>query len=157
MFTVSRTMLRIRGGWKCTAIPAAPTTIRPKPISRTMLAVVACAPVRKSEMTTIGQNSPATADASVFWPRGDRSTPASERIGMSVPSAVVATATAISQPEAPTPAASSEKPAIAPSTIEIPQPSVPRASKRRGTLLWTTSIPARKKRTTSPKSERKTM
>ena len=87
-------------------------------------------------MTTIGQNSPATADPRVFCPSGDRRTPASERIGTSVPSAVVAIATAINHPEAPTPAASSPKPRTAPMDIEIPQPIEPRVSSWRETLLW---------------------
>ena len=65
-------------------------------------------------------------------PSGEGRTPASERIGTSVPSAVVARATASSHPDAGTPAASSAKPAAAPSAIETPQPTDPRASRRRG-------------------------
>ena len=150
-----RSIVRMRGGRRWTASPAAPATTRPKPKSRTMLAVVACAPVRKSEMTTIGQNSPATADAEgVLAERGaehpgvgeDRHERSERRRRQGDRD----------QPPrcAPTPAASSAKPAAAPSAIEMPQPSVPRASSRRGTPLWITSMPARKKRKTSPKPER---
>ena len=147
LFTVSRAIVMIRGGRKWTAIPAAPATTRPKPMSRTMLAVVACAPVRKSEMTTIGQNSPATAAPSVFWPSGEGRTPASDRIGES-------SERGRGQGDSEQPSGRRDSRGLEPEARRgpdrdrKPQPSDPRARSRRGTPLWITSMPARKKRKT---------
>jgi hypothetical protein len=110
--------------------------------------------VRKTEMTTIGQNSPATPVPSTAVPSGVRRSPESARIGTSVPSAVVASATPTSQPLAFRPSATRRYPAAIPIASEMPHPTVQRAIERRGTCSSTTSTPAKKKSIARPRSER---
>ena len=105
-------------------------------------------------MKMIGQNSPATPVPSTARPSGVGSTRASERIGTSVPSAVVANATASNHHVASTPAASRAMPIARPIASEIPQPMVPRRSASRGTCCSTTSSPAKKNSSARPKSDR---
>ena len=101
-------------------------------------------------MTTIGQNSPATPLPRTAVPSGVSSSPASDRIGTSVPSAVVASATPRIHPSASTPDSSRIVPAARPIASDIAQPAVPSPSARRGTRFSTTSSPAKKNRNTSP-------
>jgi hypothetical protein len=111
--------------------------------------------VRKTEITTIGQNSPATPEPRTAEPSGIPSRPASPRIGTSVPSVVVASAIPSTHHSPFTPAASRPSPTESPIAIEIAQPAVPSTSARRGTRFSTTSSPAKKKRNTRPKLARK--
>ena len=127
----------------------------PNRIRRTISWPAPYVPVKKIEMTTIGQNSPATPVPSTALPIGVGISPASERIGTSVPSAVVASAIPISHHEASTPARSSTIPTVRPRASEIAHPPLPRATARLGTFFSITSRPAKKKRNASPRFSRK--
>ena len=115
------------------------------------------APVRKIEMTTIGQNSPATPDPSTAEPSLVGSRPASASTGTSVPSAVVLIATPSSQPSASRLPTCSRRPTTTASASEIAQPIAPRTSDRGATWCSTSSTPAKKNRKTRPRSARKSM
>ncbi len=84
-------------------------------------------------MKMIGQNSPATPVPSTACPIGVGNRRASERIGTSVPSAVVASATASSHHVTSTPALSKPTPTATPIASDMPQPMVPRRKISRGT------------------------
>ena len=129
----------------------------PKPMRSRISAPAPYTPVRKTEITTIGQNSPATPVPSTARPSGVGSRPESETIGTRVPRAVVASATPSSHHSASTPAPSSATPTASARAIEIVQPPVPRTSVARGTFLSITSSPAKKKRKTRPMVERNSM
>ena len=115
------------------------------------------APVRKIEMTTIGQNSPATPDPSTAEPSLVGSRPASASTGTSVPSAVVLIATPSSQPSASRLPTCSRRPTTTAIASEIAQPIAPRTSDRGATWCSTSSTPAKKNRKTRPRSARKSM
>ena len=108
-------------------------------------------------MTTIGQNSPATPVPSTALPSGVGRSPASERVGTSVPSEVVASATPRTHHSASRPLACRTTPAPSPIASETAHPVVPSRSARRGTCLSITSRPAMKNRKASPSPERKEM
>ena len=108
-------------------------------------------------MKMIGQNSPATPVPSTARPMTVGSSAASERIGTSVPSAVVASATAISHHSASRPARVEHEPNARPIASEIPQPIVPRRRTFAGTWFSITSSPAKKKSNARPKLERNEM
>jgi hypothetical protein len=114
-------------------------------------------PVRKTEMTTIGQNSPATPAPSTAEPRVVGSRPASARIGTSVPSEVVLSATPSSQASASRPACSRTAPTPIPIAIDTAQPVDPSTSERRATRCSISSRPAKKNRNTRPRLARKSM
>ena len=78
--------------------------------------------VSRSETTRSGPNSPATPAARMNGPSGRRSSPASRRIGISVPIAVVQIATPISSAESTKPISSSTTANASPSASEISQP-----------------------------------
>ena len=82
------------------------------------------APVRKIEMMTIGQNSPAIPAPSTPT-RERRQQPGVDEIGTSVPSAVVLKATPSSHHSASTPAALNSAPTESPIARETAQPAAP--------------------------------
>ena len=108
--TVSCSTRTTPGGRARSAVHPASATRAPNPTRRSTSATEPYTPVRKTEMTTIGQNSPATPLPRTAVPSGVSSSPASDRIGTSVPSAVVASATPRSHPSASTPGLLEDRP-----------------------------------------------
>ncbi len=100
--------------------------------------------------TTNGPNSPATPAASTNGPSGRFSSPASRRIGISVPIAVVASAMPTSSAESTKSICWRTKAIVRPSASEISQPSPPSFAGRPRTRSKSTSSPPRKKRKARP-------
>ena len=112
------------------------------------------AAVSTSAVTISGQNSPATPAARTNGPSGVSSSPASRSTGISVPIAVVESATPTSTAESTKPTACSS--IAAPSAIAIDS-SQPAAASRAGAPRMRSksiSIPPTKKRNASPTSLR---
>ena len=105
-------------------------------------------------MTTIGQNSPATPLPRTAAPSGVGRTPASRRIGASVPSDVVVSAIPSTHHLASRPSSWSTTPTARPTAAESSHPRVPRASDALGTRCSTTSSPTKKKSSPRPSVER---
>ncbi len=103
----------------------------------------------------IGPNSPATPAARVYGPSGVSSSPASRRIGISVPIAVVQSATPISRVESTNPVAWSTPAIASASPSEITQPTPPSLAGRPRIRSKSISMPARKKRNARPVAARK--
>ena len=109
-------------------------------------------------MKMIGQNSPATPVPSTACPIGVGNRRASERIGTSVPSAVVASATASNHHVASTPGAVESDADRQPDRQRhAPAHGSRAASISRGTCCSITSRPAKKKSSARPKLDRKVM
>ena len=87
-------------------------------------------------------------------PKGVGSNPESDRMGTSVPSVVVASATPSSHHSTSRPAACSSPPTPRPRASEIAQPIVPRRTAPGATRFSITSRPAKKKSIARPKLAR---
>ena len=104
----------------------------------------------------IGPNSPATPAASVNGPSGVSSSPASRRIGISVPIAVVESATPINSVETTKPVACRTPAMPRASASEKSQPHTASFAGRPRIWRKSISMPARKKRNARPTELRKT-
>src|SRR5664279_3279549 len=116
--------------------------------SSTMVATPGRRPDRNNEIAMSGPNSPTAPTAMMAVPNGVRISPASRSTGISVPSAVLVSATPMNTPAAADGASSTPRPT--PTTREISQPSKDRLIDRPRIRSNSISSPARKNNIASP-------